>query len=61
MSSVASYENAEGVMVDDGLNILDVVKHAVKTVMHILQDDDRLAIVAFSSKASLTLPLTPMT
>jgi adenylate kinase family enzyme/Mg-chelatase subunit ChlD len=60
MKSVASYEDAAGNVVDDGLTILDVVKHAVKTVMNILQDDDRLAIVAFSNKASLVLAPTKM-
>jgi Mg-chelatase subunit ChlD len=55
MKSLATYEDSQGKQVNDGLSILDVVKHAVKTVMHILQDQDRLAIVAFSNKASLVL------
>src|SRR5690349_2070661 len=45
----------------DGMSVLDIVKHAVKTIMHILTPDDRIALVAFDSIASLELPLTEMT
>jgi hypothetical protein len=51
MRSAATYEDTEGNEVDDGLSILDVVKHAVRTVMHILTDEDRVGLVVFSDKA----------
>eukprot|EP00931_Biecheleriopsis_adriatica_P064704 TRINITY_DN39432_c0_g1_i1.p1 TRINITY_DN39432_c0_g1~~TRINITY_DN39432_c0_g1_i1.p1 ORF type:complete len:507 (+),score=101.38 TRINITY_DN39432_c0_g1_i1:32-1552(+) len=60
MGEKATYE-VDGVQKDDGLSILDIVKHAVKTVMHTLQDDDMLSLVAFDDKAKTVLPLTSMT
>eukprot|EP00930_Biecheleria_cincta_P037642 TRINITY_DN25857_c0_g1_i1.p1 TRINITY_DN25857_c0_g1~~TRINITY_DN25857_c0_g1_i1.p1 ORF type:complete len:502 (-),score=112.80 TRINITY_DN25857_c0_g1_i1:124-1629(-) len=60
MGGPATYE-VDGVAKDDGLSILDIVKHAVKTVMHTLKDEDRLALVAFDDKAETVLPLTNMT
>jgi len=42
------------------LSVLDIVRHAVKTVVHTLGDGDRLAIVAYSDKASTVLELTAM-
>jgi len=44
----------------DGLTILDIVKHAIKTSIFTLTDQDRLAIVAFSGNASIVFPLTSM-
>ncbi|KAF3224179.1 hypothetical protein TWF106_004381 [Orbilia oligospora] len=38
---------------DTGLTILDVVKHAMKTIIATLNDDDRLAIVAFDTRAEV--------
>ena len=32
MGTIAKYEGEDGTMRDDGLSLLDVVKHAVKTV-----------------------------
>jgi adenylate kinase len=42
MSNKATYENEAGVTVDDGLSILDIVIHSVKSVIHLLQANDRL-------------------
>jgi len=61
MSCKATYEAEDGSVRDDGLTVLDIVKHAVKTVLKSLKDGDRLALVAFSEKAHTTLPLTEMT
>ena len=44
----------------DGMSILDLVKHAVKTVIHTLTDQDRLSLVAFDTHARSTFPLTVM-
>eukprot|EP00928_Gymnodinium_smaydae_P047513 TRINITY_DN31714_c0_g1_i1.p1 TRINITY_DN31714_c0_g1~~TRINITY_DN31714_c0_g1_i1.p1 ORF type:complete len:958 (+),score=173.89 TRINITY_DN31714_c0_g1_i1:64-2937(+) len=60
MGSAATYETDDGKVQDDGLSVLDIVKHATKTVLKALQDGDRLAIVAFNDKAATVLPLTPM-
>lgn len=42
------------------LSVLDIVKHAVKTVMHAMATTDRLGIVAYSDKATIALPMTHM-
>ena len=54
------YEDASGNMVDDGMTVLDITKHAVKAVMHIPQEDDRLTIVTFRSNANVDFPSTKM-
>jgi Mg-chelatase subunit ChlD len=61
MKSAATYEDAEGEEVDNGLSILDITKHAVKTVMHTLTADDRMAVVVFNDKALIACELTYMT
>ena len=43
-----------------GLTILDVVKHAVKTIIKSLNKSDRLALVTFSDTAEIVFPLTKM-
>lgn len=44
-----------------GLSILDVVKHAMKTIIESMREGDRLSIVTFSSTAKLEIPMTYMT
>jgi Mg-chelatase subunit ChlD len=60
MGEAATYEAPDGSLQSDGLSILDLVKHAVKTLAHMLQPDDRLSLVAFSSTATTLLLPTPM-
>lgn len=36
-----------------GLSVLDLAKHAARTVLQTLKDDDRLAIVTFSQNATV--------
>lgn len=60
MGEAATFEAPDGTLQDDGLSMLDLVKHAVKTLAHMMLPEDRLALVAFSSTASLVLPPTPM-
>ncbi|WDK22534.1 von Willebrand factor type A domain-containing protein [Colletotrichum graminicola] len=43
-----------------GLSVLDLVKHAARTVLETLNDGDRLGIVTFASKAKVLQKLTPM-
>lgn len=44
----------------DGLSILDIVKHALKTVIHQLNPQDRLSVVAFSTNSQVVFELKPM-
>lgn len=60
MGELATYEQ-DGVTKSDGLTILDIVKHAVKTVVHTLKDEDRFALVAFDESVDRVLSLTAMT
>lgn len=39
----------------------DVVKHAVKTIVHTLDSGDRLSLITYADAASVCLPLTSMT
>jgi len=52
---------AEGAVRSNGLSVLDIVKHAVRSVMHILKDQDRLGLVVFDDKAEIVFNLTAMT
>ncbi|KAG8743713.1 hypothetical protein FRC10_011586 [Ceratobasidium sp. 414] len=44
-----------------GLSVLDVVKHATRTIIESMDDDDRVAIVTFSDSSEVIAPLTAMT
>ena len=44
-----------------GLTLLDIVKHATRTVIESLGGHDSLAIVTYSDISSVVLPLTKMT
>ena len=43
-----------------GLSILDVTKHGVRTIMEVLCENDRLAIIEYNSIATVVCPLTYM-
>eukprot|EP01104_Vermistella_antarctica_P017611 TRINITY_DN6264_c1_g1_i1.p1 TRINITY_DN6264_c1_g1~~TRINITY_DN6264_c1_g1_i1.p1 ORF type:complete len:797 (+),score=126.13 TRINITY_DN6264_c1_g1_i1:231-2621(+) len=58
MSTEASVKNAQGDQETHGLSLLDVVKHAVSTIIHTLGPHDRLAIVSFHSDAKVEIGLT---
>eukprot|EP01134_Creolimax_fragrantissima_P007472 CFRG7472T1 len=60
MSSRADVQAEVGEELPHGLSLLDIVKHAISTVIHSLSPDSRLSIVAFSAEAQLVLPLTAM-
>jgi uncharacterized protein YegL len=57
MGSDASIQGAES----SGLSMLDIVKHAVKTVIKTLGSKDRLALVSYSNHASVAFELMTMT
>jgi len=42
------------------LSVLDIVKHALKTLIHTMRAGDHLGIVAYSDYATIVLPLTEM-
>jgi uncharacterized protein YegL len=54
---VANPEDAER----NGLSVLDLVKHAARTILETLDDTDRLGIVTFSTDAKTVQNLLPMT
>ncbi|CCC09715.1 unnamed protein product [Sordaria macrospora k-hell] len=45
----------------NGLSVLDLVKHAARTIASTLNESDRLGIVTFSTEAKVLQPLMPMT
>jgi len=48
----ATVQNDEGGLESNNLSILDIVKHAVKTIIATLQPHDRLGLVSYSTKVS---------
>ena len=60
MQMAATYEDGDGNTQDDGLSMLDIVKHALRTIVATLTPNDRFSIVSFSSSARVVLPLTAM-
>ncbi|KAM7190240.1 hint domain containing protein [Rhypophila sp. PSN 637] len=44
-----------------GLSVLDLVKHAARTIVETLNENDRLGIVTFSSASTVLQKLLPMT
>mmetsp|Transcript_38941 Transcript_38941/g.77305 ORF Transcript_38941/g.77305 Transcript_38941/m.77305 type:complete len:758 (+) Transcript_38941:62-2335(+) len=60
MGQSATPANDESSGEDLGLSVLDIVKHAVKAVMAVLQDCDRMSLVAFDDKAETVFALREM-
>ena len=58
MGRAVSHDDSDGA---SGLTQLDVVKHAARTIVKSLGPQDQVAIVAFSARARVVLPLTFMT
>eukprot|EP01027_Heterolobosea_sp_BB2_P022017 GEZU01032390.1.p1 GENE.GEZU01032390.1~~GEZU01032390.1.p1 ORF type:complete len:857 (+),score=225.75 GEZU01032390.1:111-2573(+) len=50
-----------GAVESHGLSLLDIVKHAVKTIISTLQPEDKLAFVSYSNEAQTIFRLAPMT
>eukprot|EP00049_Salpingoeca_infusionum_P011610 m.202763 g.202763 ORF g.202763 m.202763 type:complete len:702 (+) comp14979_c0_seq1:110-2215(+) len=61
MSSEATVQDSQGNVESHGHSYLDVVKHAVNTVITSLSPADRLTLVTFASGAKVVLPPTQMT
>lgn len=49
-----------GTQVDVGFSVMDITKHALNTVIEALNPIDRLCIVAFSTSATVVMPMTSM-
>lgn len=60
MSTEAKTQNSKGDVEGHGLSILDIVKHAVKTIVNILDSRDRLSLVVFSTEARTIFNLISM-
>jgi len=60
--SIIKVSGSGGVTISEGfgISVLDVVLHAVKTVIASLGKDDRLCLVQFANQGSLVLPLIRM-
>lgn len=61
MSNYAKYDGPDGNLTHDGLEYLDIVKHAVKAVIKMLKPHDRLSLVVFDDKADVIFELGNMT
>jgi len=60
MGVEAEVPTAGGAREQTGLSVLDVVRHAVRTIVHILGPEDRLALVAYDTTAEIVFDLTKM-
>jgi len=60
MGDEAKIQDKAGLYEGFGLSVLDIVKHAVKTIIQSLGDNDSLALVSFSTDAQVVLNLTKM-
>ncbi|KAG8996136.1 hypothetical protein FRB94_008561 [Tulasnella sp. JGI-2019a] len=56
--SMGETANIPGDTEQSGLSVLDIVKHAAKTIITSMQDMDRVAVVTFSTGAEIALELT---
>ncbi|CAJ1424824.1 unnamed protein product, partial [Effrenium voratum] len=62
MSNEALLQGEDGTMsASHGLSVLDIVKHALRTIIANLGEHDRLALVSYSNSAKVIFSLTEMT
>jgi hypothetical protein len=61
MQIEAAIQNAAGIEESHGLSILDIVKHALKTVLGSLQPDDRFGLVSFATSGKVEAQLQTLT
>jgi len=60
MKESVEIQDDKGIKESFGLSILDILKHSVNTIIHSLTENDRLALVTFSSTAKVRQYLTFM-
>jgi len=61
MGAEATIKNASGQNESHGLSLLDIVKHALKTIIYCLDPDDRFSLVVYSTSARVETKLENMT
>lgn len=57
MATEAQVKNTEGIKEKHGLSYLDVLKHAIKTIVKNLNENDRFSLVSYSDDARLEFNL----
>lgn len=57
MSTLAELKTSNG-SENNGLSILDVVKHSLNTIVSSLQPKDKFSVVTYSNNAKVTIPLS---
>jgi Mg-chelatase subunit ChlD len=60
MGDLARVKDRTGAEVNDGLSLLDVVKHALRAIAHGLGPNDRMSVVAYSTIARVVVELVAM-
>jgi uncharacterized protein with von Willebrand factor type A (vWA) domain len=60
MAIEAMVKNENGIKEGQGLSVLDVLKHAVKTIVYNLNENDRFTLISFSDISSIEFPLKPL-
>jgi len=60
MGTEAMVQTEAGMQSGHGLSVLDIVKHSLKTIIRILQKEDRLALVSYSNDAKTIFDLETM-
>lgn len=61
MAEEAQVKNDQGQKEKYGLSVLDVLKHAVKTIISSLDEEDKFSLVTYSDDARLDYPMNKMT
>ncbi len=61
MDEEAAVKNLAGEKEKHGLSKLDILKHAIKTTILTLSEQDRFSLVSFSDYAKIEFPLNFMT
>jgi Mg-chelatase subunit ChlD len=56
MSAEAKIQTSEGDGESHGLSMLDIVKHAVRVIIGLLNTNDRMSLVTYSNQATLVFP-----
>lgn len=61
MGTEATIKNDSGANESHGLSILDITKHALRTIIYCLDIDDRFALISYSNSARVEFSLSYMT
>jgi hypothetical protein len=59
-NSAAGKNDGSTVYIDLGFSLLDLLKHATKSIIKTMRPEDRLCIIQFDHKQDVILPFTPM-